>query len=366
MKKFVINENQRGLLFKDGKLEKLLGAGSYKFWRQREVEILPIDSALSSSRCSIDTLLANEDIKNSVNVYEVPAGHYGMRFVNGISTNFFKEGRYVYFKTDAKEELMLFDTSKTMIEDVPSQIIAKIPGIYYTKVSVESYQKALLYLDNQFVKVLEPGTYYFWKNPVSVFARTVDTRLQRMDIACQEILTQDKVNVRINFVCNYRVSDVVKAISDVDSYEEQIRLCAQLAMRDYVGKYKLDEILENKDAISKYVFDKLVEKEEALSVSFVDAGVKDIILPGEIRSIMNTVLMAEKKAQASVIARREEVASTRSLLNTAKLMDENATLYKLKELEYLERICEKVDTLNLSGGSSAITDLVSILKGPKA
>ncbi len=366
MKRFVINENQRGLLFKDGKLEKLLTAGSYKFWRQREVEIVSIDSALTSSKCSIDTLLANEDIRNAVNVYEIPAGHYGMRFVNGISTNFYKEGRYVYFKTNAEEELVLFDTSKTMIEDVSSQIMAKIPTPYYQKVSVESYQKALLYLDNQLVKVLEPGVYYFWRNSVSVATHVVDTRLQRMDIACQEILTQDKVNVRINFVCNYRVNDIVKAVSGVDSYEEQIRLCAQLAMRDYVSKYKLDEILENKDAISKYVFDKLVQKEEALSVSFSDAGVKDIVLPGEIRTIMNTVLMAEKKAQASVIARREEVASTRSLLNTAKLMDENATLYKLKELEYLERICEKVDTLNLSGGSSAITDLVSILKGPKA
>lgn len=362
MKRFVINENQRGLLFKNGKLEKVLGAGSYKFWGQREVEIVSIDSALSPSRCSIDTLISNEDIKNSVNVYDVPAGFYGVRLVNGIVASFFKEGRYVYFKTDSTEELVLFDTSKTMIEGVSPQIIAKIPALYYQKVSVEAYQKALLYLDNQFVKVLEPGIYYFWRNNVSVVATAVDTRLQKMDIPCQEILTQDKVNVRINFVCNYRVSDIVKAVSTVDSYEDQIRLCAQLAMRDYVSKYKLDEILENKDAISKYVFDKLQEKEESLSVSFTDAGVKDIILPGEIRTIMNTVLMAEKKAQASVIARREEVASTRSLLNTAKLMDENATLYKLKELEYLERICEKVDTLNLSGGSNAITELASILR----
>ena len=58
-------------------------------------------------------------------------------------------------------------------------------------------------------------------------------------------------------------------------------------------------------------------------MEIIDAGVKDIILPGEIRDIMNTVLIAEKRAQANVITRREEVASTRSLLNTAKLMEEN-------------------------------------------
>ncbi len=78
---------------------------------------------------------------------------------------------------------------------------------------------------------------------------------------------------------------------------------------------------------------------------------------------MNTVLMAEKKAQASVITRREEVASTRSLLNTAKLMDENATLYKLKELEYIERICENVGSINLNGSGDVISQLTLLLRG---
>ena len=92
-------------------------------------------------------------------------------------------------------------------------------------------------------------------------------------------------------------------------------------------------------------------------------GVKDIILPGEIREIMNTVLVAEKRAQANVITRREEVASTRSLLNTAKLMDENQTLYKLKELEYVERICENVGNISLNGNGNILGQLTAILNG---
>lgn len=97
-------------------------------------------------------------------------------------------------------------------------------------------------------------------------------------------------------------------------------------------------------------------------MQFSDAGVKDIILPGEIRDIMNTVLLAEKKAQANVITRREEVASTRSLLNTAKLMDENQTLYKLKELEYLEKICDNVGNISVSGGSDLLSQLTGVLR----
>ena len=135
-----------------------------------------------------------------------------------------------------------------------------------------------------------------------------------------------------------------------------------MALRDYVGRYRLDQLLENKDELSGFVTERLKERAVSLYVEIVDAGIKDVILPGEIRDIMNTVLTAEKKAQANVILRREEVASTRSLLNTARLMEENATLYKLKELEYLERICENVGSIQLNGSGDILSQLAELLK----
>ena len=134
----------------------------------------------------------------------------------------------------------------------------------------------------------------------------------------------------------------------------------QLILREYVGKYRLDELLSQKEAVAAMVREKLKEEEAFYCVKFESTGIKDIILPGEIRDIMNTVLVAEKKAQANVIMRREEVASTRSLLNTARLMEENATLFKLKELEYLEKICDKVGTISLNGGKGVLEQLAEL------
>jgi len=91
-----------------------------------------------------------------------------------------------------------------------------------------------------------------------------------------------------------------------------------LALCRYIGKYRLDELLVQKNDISDALLEKLRSEQDRLFVEFRESGIKDIILPGEIRSIMNTVLVAEKTAQANVISRREEVASTHSLLNTAK------------------------------------------------
>jgi regulator of protease activity HflC (stomatin/prohibitin superfamily) len=182
-----------------------------------------------------------------------------------------------------------------------------------------------------------------------------------MNITGQEILTADKVSLRINLVVNYRVTDYERIFTDIDNYVEHIHVAAQLALREYVGRYKLDEILERKEEMSNFIFGKLKAKEGDFFVEIKEAGVKDIILPGEIRDIMNTVLVAEKRAQANVITRREEVASTRSLLNTAKLMDENKTLYKLKELEFVERICENVGNITLNGNGDIISQLTGIL-----
>ena len=137
---------------------------------------------------------------------------------------------------------------------------------------------------------------------------------------------------------------------------------AQLVLREYIGNYKMEELLENKEEIGMYVFEQLKQRAASLYIDITDAGIKDIILPGDMREIMNTVLIAEKRAQANVITRREEVASTRSLLNTAKLLDENKTLYRLKELEYLERICENVGNITLNGNSDILIQLAAFIQ----
>lgn len=364
MEKIIINEKQRGFLFKNGKYVKMLTAGKYYVGCGKEIEVVDLDQPIVSNKCALDVILNDKNVANAVSVVEVADQELALHFVNGKFTSILRHGKYAFWSQIDRHEYTIVDISTPEVSvDVPEYIFSKIPTIYYTKIEVMEYQKARLYFNQKFVKILDAGTYYFWKNSVKIDVGFVDTRLTQMNITGQEILTQDKVSLRINFVCNYRVTDYVKILTEIDDFAEQMHVAAQLALREYVGKYKLDEILENKSQMSEFVFAKLKSKEKALFVEIMDAGVKDIILPGEIREIMNTVLVAEKRAQANVITRREEVASTRSLLNTAKLMDENQTLYKLKELEYVERICENVGNINLNGNGDVLTQLTGILRG---
>lgn len=354
MKKVIINENQRGFLFKDGKFIKMLMPGKYSECFGKNIEISDIDGRVCPSGCSIDVILRDEKASESVCTAEVPDNFVALHFINGNFDSVLPGGKYAFWTVGKKHEFKMIDISDPEVSsDIPEYILSRIPSEYCEKIEVSQYRKARLYYNKKLIKLLDPGTYYFWKNGTKIDVGFVDTRLTGMNITGQEILTLDKISIRINLALNYRVKDYVKILTEIDDFSEQLHVCAQLALREYVGRYKLDEILENKEKMSEFIFKKLKEKEDEFFVEITDAGVKDIILPGDMREIMNTVILAEKRAQANVITRREEVASTRSLLNTARLMDENKTLYKLKELEYIERICENVGNIDLSSNSNS-------------
>ena len=99
----------------------------------------------------------------------------------------------------------------------------------------------------------------------------------------------------------------------------------------------------------------------AFGIDVTSVGLRDIILPGEMKTILAQVVEAQKAAEANVIKRREETNATRSLLNTAKVMEENATALRLKELETLERVAERIDKISVFGGlDQVLNGLVSI------
>lgn len=362
--KTTINENQRGLLFKNGRYQKMLVPGRYFTFGGSRIEVVALDQPLRSETCSLDTLLADKDIAGQTTVCEVFDGELALCFVNGKFAEALVPGRYAFWTVYDRYTFTVVATDPPEVpSDVSPAVFDKIPSSLTIKAEVPEYQKALLFFDNKYQRTLDAGVYRFWKDKTDVRFVFADTRLTRLDVTGQEILTLDKVTLRVNFVCNFRIVDFEKAVMEIDDYREQTHIAAQLALREYIGRHRIDEILENREQISARIRETLKEKARAFYVGIEDAGIKDIILPGEIRDIMNTVITAEKRAQANLIMRREEVASTRSLLNTARLMDENKTLYKLKELEYLEQIASNISSVSVDGSESLLSKLTAVIGG---
>lgn len=359
----IIHEAQKGLLFKNGKFQRVLHAGKYYLFGGREIEAIPLEEPLVSRKCGQAALLENSPLVEMTVSHTVPVGQLAIHLVDGQFSGCLESGRYLFWREAGEHSFLPVDLSDPRpADDLPRALLDQIPPEYMRKVEVASHDVGRLFIDNRFVELLQPGTYYFWQGGPLVEVSAEDTRLQQMVIPGQEILTADKVSLRVNVVCSYRITDFVRIVTEIEDYRAQLHLTVQLALREYVGKIRLDDLLDNKEALAADVLARLKEKEAGMFLCVEDAGIRDIILPGEIRQIMNTVLMAEKQAQANVITRREEVASTRSLLNTAKLMEDNPTLYRLKQMEVLEKICSHLDSLHLNGNTDALSQLLSAVE----
>ena len=146
------------------------------------------------------------------------------------------------------------------------------------------------------------------------------------------------------------------ARAGVADVQEHLYRSVQIAVRQYLGKRTLEEMLAEKTDLDAAVAETVRREMEPFGVRVGVIALKDVVLPGEVRDILNQVVTAEKQAQANLIRRREEVASTRSLLNTAKLMGENPLLVRLKEFEALERIADKVEKITVVGGMNALLE----------
>lgn len=234
-----------------------------------------------------------------------------------------------------------------------------LPFIYSTE--VQDHFIGLLIVDGELAEILKPGFHAFWSVKRRVIVEHMDTRVQSMEVQGQEILSRDKVSLRVNLGALYRVVDPVQARARLQKPLDWLYRELQFALRQAVGSRDLDRLLEDKEVVDREVFDKVAAKAAENGFELRSTGLKDIILPGDMKDILNQVVQAEKAAQANVIKRREETAATRSLLNTAKLMDENPTLLRLKELETLEKVTEKVDRLTVFGGlDGVLKDTVKI------
>ncbi|WP_282037451.1 slipin family protein [Saccharicrinis aurantiacus] len=361
MKRIRINKGKVGLVFRNGDYKKVLSAGTYWIRFTDKVGICNMSQAFSLSM-ELNILLEDKELASMLQVVEVLDHELVLKYENGVFNEVLKPGRYAYWKGVTNYTFKSLDLSKVDItEDLPINMLYKPEIFPYVNIyRVESHEKGLLFIDDKFEKEIDQGVYYFWKNNTPVLVMKADLRQTQLEISGQELLTKDKAAIRISFFATYKVVNAIKALTENQDYKKQLHVTLQLALREYVGSLTLDEILESKEKVAEFVMDSARRKAVEYGVELADGGIRDIILPGEVREIMNQVLVAQKRAQANIITRREETASTRSLLNTAKLMEDNTMLFKLKEMEYVEKIADKINTISLSGGGQVVDQLKEI------
>lgn len=361
-----VKDDERGILFKKGNFKKILKPGEHflPHYFSYEVYIMNVANEFIVPEKDLNLFLKNEELLRELDVIEVKDGEIVLHYEDGIFKHCLITGKYAFWNVIKTHKFTRVDLRKPEIDENIDKAILSDPKLHgkSLRMEVEPHQKGVFFINDIYQRILEPGVYFYWNGPNSIAAKKVDMRRLQIDLTGQEILTIDKVSLRLNFVCHYKILEPLKVVMEVKNYEDQLHILLQLILREYIGSMKLDDLLRKKQDICDFVLENLKKKEAEFGINFIFVGIKDVILPGEIKDILNTVLIAEKKAQANIITRREETASTRSLLNTAKLINDNKTLYRLKEMEFIERICEKIGNISVSNGNSLLENLNSLIK----
>ena len=374
-RKFRIMKDERALLFDRKDFVRVLGAGEHRFFdplHRLSVEVFPLSKTQFEHRLADYLLKAEpEMVGREFHVAQLGPTEVGLRFENGVLLEVLAPStRRLYWKGYIDIRLETVDIAQEFAVSAPlvTQLVASGPRVSKVvgsdgvlSIQIPQDQVAVLYVDGKVHGLLEAGRHAFWRFNRDLRADIVDLRLQVLEVAGQEILTKDKVNLRVNLTAGYRVSDVLLAFSRQAKPVDYLYKELQFGLRAAVGTRTLDELLENKTVIDDVVGEHIKRRVVGYGLEVESVGVKDIILPGEMKTILAKVVEAEKAAQANVIRRREETAATRSLLNTAKVMEDNPVALRLKELETLEKVTEKIDKISVFGGlDGVLKDLVKI------
>ena len=154
---------------------------------------------------------------------------------------------------------------------------------------VASHETGLLFVDGEFVEELPPGRHAFWAVGRRVEVAKVDRRPTPLEVTAQEILTKDRVGIRVTLTAFYRIVDAVKATTATSDVAGTLYRLVQFAIREAVATRTLDDILAARDAIDHEVRGYVSARAGDLGVEVVEIGVKDVILPGEIRELIKQV-----------------------------------------------------------------------------
>ncbi|MEW4456366.1 slipin family protein [Bremerella sp. JC817] len=360
-KQIKIHRHELGLLFRDGDFAQILDPGKHFLMDPLGKIRLDVCSQRDPyiTHNQLDLIVQSGALQDRAIVVDLKQHERAIVWIDGRFSRVLGPGLYALWTKirnvnvetfDARDVRFVHADLKTIARDATARVQLDI-------CDVERECVGVLFLNGRFVETLSPGTYAFWRGPADARIVEVDLRETMVDIVGQDIMTFDKVSLRMNAVVTYKVVDAVKAVTTTSDVRQSLYRDAQLALRSVVGARELDNFLTDKDAVAEELEAAVRRHAGELGLEILSVGIRDVILPGEMKNLMNKVTEAKKAAEANLIARREETAAIRSQANTAKLLADSPTLMRLRELEVLEKIAV-AGKMNIVLGEKGLADRV--------
>ncbi len=361
IKKATINTYEKGLLFKDNDLIAILNKGThihFSLVKKLRIDVMSIRYPWIEHP-DLDLIIKSGMIKEHATIIDLTDSQRALVWIDKRFSRVLGPGKYALWTEFYDVTVEIFDAEKILLDHKEAHTISKSANVSQEidVVDVVEGFKGLFFKNGKFEKLFDPGRYLFWKNSAKIKFYHVDMREKVMDISGQDIMTSDKVTLRLNAVLCYHVVDALKSVSSNEDSVQALYREAQLAVRAVIGTYDIDTLLSDKEKIAADLESSVKKRAADFGIEIISLGIRDIILPGEMKDLLNRVIEAKKAADANLITRREETAAIRSQANTAKILENNPTLMRLRELDLLEKIaCDS--KMNIVLGEKGLADRI--------
>jgi len=354
-----IRSFERGLLFSEGELVDILLPGTHRRWnplRKQRVDVLSARDPWIR-HADLDLAIKDGRLDRLAQIVDLGEHERAVVWIDGRLDNVLGPGRYALWIGFRDVKVERFDARRVRFEhpDLTAIAACDSAAALLETLVVAQGSVGLVYVGGALDETLPPGRYAFWKNIADLKLFTVDGRESLLDVAGQEIMTRDKVTLRLHAIATFKVVDAAAAVTRVEDFRQALYREAQLGLRAAVGGRTLEELLADKDSIASEVASALRGRVVAFGLDVVAFGIRDIILPGEMKELLNKVIEAQKAAEAALITRREETAAIRNQANTARLLEQSPTLMRLRELEVVEKIAQS-GKLNVIVGDKGLAE----------
>ncbi|MEM6533481.1 MAG: slipin family protein [Myxococcota bacterium] len=360
---------ERGLVFHDGVFRGVVGQAAetetrwLPVWSKTRIDVVDTRGVWLSHE-QLEEVAKSDTLGKELLVLDLREEQRAMIWRDGRSFAMLGPGLHVLWQNLADVKVELFElTESVRLEHEKLATLMRAPAAdqWLQVTEIEPGHVGLFLVDGRLVEVAQPGPVVTWKFRGRVQIFQVETREQMLELTGQELMTQDKVTLRLNAGVTFRVADPVKAMSTVDNFTQALHRGGQLALRGVIGAVPLDELLTEKEAIAERLLRELAPVAAEFGVQVKRVGLRDVILPGEMKDLMNRVTEAKKAAEAALITRREETAAARAHANTAKLLEQNPTLMRMRELEVLEKVADNANLTVMLGEGNLADRVMKVL-----
>ena len=364
-KKVNVSKAQRGLVFRKGDFHRILGPGEHTISPRFQGETVEIVSILDSifRHPALPVILQSSALEGEAKVVRLEDHERALLWVDGSWCCLLTPGVNVIWTGLKEIRVEVMDIRPGPFEHPNMAVLVRQPTLaaYLDVFTVDENEAAVLFKDGRMKEQLGPGLHAFWKGGTKHAVRKLELREVNVEVSGQEIMTSDHVTLRLNALVVGRVTDPVLCMQKTQDWVGALYKESQLVLRALVGTRTLDTLLGEKESLGAELLAAVAPRGAELGVEILKAGIKDLILPGEMRTLLNKVTEARKASEAALITRREETASMRHQANTAKLMENNPTLLRLKELETLEKVAAHGKLVVATGDGKLADRIVNLI-----